>query len=91
MTVKQGLKLSAIVSKLNIKITNAEASETEIGKDLMMQIVTNAHLAEKEIISFVASTKKIKEEEAEEVDLIEFIKEFFKDSGALNFFKSAVK
>jgi len=44
-----------------------------------------------EIYSFIALENKISDEEAEEVDLILFVKKFMEDSGAMSFFKSAVK
>lgn len=90
ITMKQGLKMSAIIDKLEIKITNPEASSEQVGADLLMQIVTKAHKAENEIIAFVAEMKKCSVEDAENVDLIAFIKEIANDSGMKDFFKSAV-
>lgn len=91
LTLKQGIKLSAIIDKLNLKISDPRAPQEEVGADLMMQIVSKAHHAEKEIYSFVAEIKKCTIQEAEDIDLAEFIKELFSDTGAVNFFKSAVK
>src|SRR5690554_5084620 len=90
LTIRQGLKLSAIIDKLDIKITNAKASQEEVGADLMLQVISKAHKAEKEIISFVAEMKKVTSDEAAEIDLIEFMKEMFADSNVAAFFKSAV-
>lgn len=90
LTLKQGLKLSAIIDKLDIKISNPNAKAEEIGADLMMQIVRKAYKAESEIYAFVAETKGISAKEAENVDLIKFVKELVSDSGVINFFKSAV-
>jgi hypothetical protein len=91
MTIRQGLKLSGIIDKLGLKIENPKGSKEEVGSDLILQIVAKAHRAEKEIISFVAVEKKISEEAAADVDLIEFAKEMAKDSGIMGFIKSAVK
>jgi hypothetical protein len=91
LTLKQGLKLSAIIDKLDLKITDPKASQEQIGADMMMQIISKAHKAEKEIYAFVAEVKGITPQEAEKVDLIQLIKEMASDAGVVNFFKSAVK
>jgi len=91
LTLKQGLKLSAIIDKLDLKITDPKASQEQIGADLMIQIISKAHKAEKEIYAFVAEIKGITQQEAENVDLVQFIKEIAADAGVINFFKSAVK
>ena len=90
LTLKQGIKLSAIIDKLDLKITDPKASQENVGADLMMQIISKAHKAEQEIYSFIAEIKSISVKEAENVDLIEFIKEAVSDSGLMSFFKSAV-
>jgi hypothetical protein len=90
LTLKQGLKLSAIIDKLDLKITDPKASQEQIGADLIMQIISKAHKAEKEIYAFVAEAKGITPQEAENVDLVQFIKEIASDAGVINFFKSAV-
>lgn len=90
LTLKQGLKLSAIIDKLDIKISNPNAKPEEVGSDLMMQIVRKAHKAEQELYAFVAEIKGISVKEAEDVDLVQFIKEMVSDAGVKSFFKSAV-
>ena len=90
MTLKQGIKLSAIIDKLDLKITDPKADANKIGADLMMQIISKAHKAEKEIYAFVAEVKGITAQEAENIDLVQFIKEIASDAGVINFFKSAV-
>ena len=91
LTLKQGLKLSAIIDKLDLKITDPKADANKVGADLIMQIIAKAHKAEKEIYAFVAEAKGITQQEAENVDLVQFIKEIASDAGVINFFKSAVK
>lgn len=91
LTLKQGLKLSAIIDKLDLKITDPKASQEQIGAGLMMQIISKAHKAEKEIYAFVAEIKGITPQEAENIDLVQFIKELASDAGVVNFFESAVK
>lgn len=91
LTLKQGIKLSAIIDKLELKITDPNATQEQIGANLMMQIISKAHKAEQEIYAFVAEIKGISPEEAEKVDLVQFIKELVSDDGVRSFFKSAVK
>lgn len=91
LTLKQGLKLSAIIDKLELKINNPDANAEQVGADLMMQVISKAHKAEKEIYSFVAEIKGITIEEAQNINLIEFIKELVSDESVMGFFKSAVK
>ena len=91
LTLKQGLKLSAVIDKLDLKITDPKSDASKVGADLMMQIISKAHKAEKEIYAFVAETKGITPQEAEKADLVQFIKEIAADAGVVNFFKSAVK
>lgn len=91
LTIKQGIKMSAIIDKLEIKITDPKATAEQVGADVMLQIASKAHKAEKEIYNFVAEIKKISVKEAEDVNLIEFIKEMVSNPDVLGFFKSAVK
>jgi len=91
LTLKQGVKISAIVDKLNLKITDPEASQEKVGADIIMQVVRKAHLAEQEIYALVADIKKISVKEAEEVDLVAFIQELLPEKGLADFFKFAVK
>lgn len=89
LTIKQGLKLSAIIDKLDIKITNPNGKPEEVGADLLMQLARKAYKAEKEIYAFIAEIKGITPEEAENIDLVQFIKELASNAGIMNFFKSA--
>lgn len=100
LSLKRGLKLSAIVDKMNLEIKPArtdkngktvELTQNELGADLIMQTLKKAHKAENEIYAFVADVKKCTVEEAEDVDLVAFIKEIFSDLGTVDFLKSAVK
>lgn len=99
LSLKQGIKLSAIVDKLDLEVKTTKKNEKgeterltqqEVGADLIMQAVRKAHKAEQEIYNFVAEVKKITPNEAEEVDIVEFIKEMFSDAGTVDFLKSAV-
>ena len=91
MNIKQAMKLSAIIDKMGIKISNAKGSQEDIGADLIMQLVSKAYKAEKEIYAFISDLKKITPTEAEEIDLIEFIKEMQEVNNLKGFFTSANK
>lgn len=99
LTLKQGIKLSAIIDKLDLKIDfkrlkdeKGKISQEEFGGELVMQLVSKVHRAEKEIYAFAAEIKKCTIEEAEELDLVKFFTEdLISDPAAVNFFKSAVK
>lgn len=90
LTVKQGMKLSAIIDKMDIKINDPKATQEQIGADLIMQITRKAHKAEQEVYAFISEIKGIPAKEAESVDLVEFIKEVVSNPGFTSFFKSAV-
>lgn len=89
ITVRQGIMLSAIFDKLQVKITNPGANQEQVGADLIMQVVSKAHKAEQEIYLFIANMNKCTTQEAEEVDLIKFIKAMLADSGVRDFLTSA--
>lgn len=91
ITVRQGVKLSAIVDKLDISVTNPEAPKEQIGADLIKQVIKSVGKAEQEIYEFVASVKKCTVEEAEDVDLIKLLKDLFGDPDVRGLFQSAVK
>ena len=91
LTVKQGMKLSAIIDKMDIKINDPKASQEQIGADLIMQIVRKAYKAESEVYSFISETKGISVQDAQKTDLVAFIKETMSDPSVASFFKSAVK
>ena len=90
ITVKQVLKISAIIDKLDIKINNPDGKSEEIGADIILQIASKAHRASKELIDFIVSVKNCTIEDAENTDIITFVKEFV-DTDIVSFFKSAVK
>lgn len=91
MTIKQGMKLSAIIDKLDLRIENPKGDPEKVGADLLTQLVRKAYKAEKEICAFIADIKGITVQDAEKIDLMEFIKEVMPSKDELTvFFKSAV-
>jgi hypothetical protein len=91
LTIKQGLKISAIVDKMDLKITDPNGTQEQVGADMIMQSVRKAHKAEQEVYALVADIKGCTAAEAEKVDLVEFIKEVSNNAGIMDFFSSAVK
>lgn len=97
--MKQGIKLSAIVDKLDLQIPKVASTGTEAENkkaqeqaqaELMLQVVSKFHRAENEIYEFVSVYNKCTVEEAQEVDLVEFVKNIIKDVGVRDFLSSAV-
>ena len=85
------MQLSAIIDKIDIKITNPEANQSELGADLILQLISGAHKAEPQILNFIADIKKISSDEAADMDIIDFINEIKSEPGLKSFFTSAVK
>jgi len=91
LTIKQGFKISAIIDKLDLKVTDPKAPQEQVGADLMIQIISKAYKAEQEIYDLVAEIKGCTATEAEKIDLVGFIKEITSNAGVMDFFRSAVK
>lgn len=89
ITLKQGMKISAIIDKLNLKMPDAKDQE-QLGADLLLQVLSKAHKAEKEIYELVADIRGCTAKEAQEIDLAEFVQELLGDAGMRDFFSSAV-
>ncbi len=99
ITLKQGMKISAILDKMDLKLKtrtigkdgkSVPVSQEELGADLIMQALAKAHRAEKEIYSLVADIRGCTIKEAQDVDLVEFIRELVADEGVRDFLGSAV-
>jgi len=91
LTIKQAVKLSAVIDKLELKVTDPKASAEQVGADLLLQAVSRLHLAEKELYAFISEVKRISEDEAANVDAWEFVKELFSDPKVRPFFSRAAK
>ena len=92
LTIRQGVLLSAIIDKMDLKITNPKGTQSEVGADLIMQFVRRLHIADDEITTFVADVRKVSQEEAQQTDIVEFITDLLaKHPRLLSFFTSAVK
>lgn len=91
LTVKQGIKLAAIIDKMDLKIENPKADQEQVGADLMMQFVRKMPLAEQEIYEFIAAGKGITPEQAQNVDLVGYLTELLSDTSLASFFSQAAK
>lgn len=59
--------------------------QKQIGAELLLTLGKKLHLVKDELIQFISLYKEIPEEEAKEVDVIEFLKEISKDTGLKSF------
>ena len=88
MKTKILIKLSLIIDKMgiadDIKKIDKPTNE-EVGKELIMLLITNLHKAEDEIYGFIADYKDISREEAEEWDVIPLFKEILNIEGMKDF------
>src|SRR5690554_570174 len=90
ITIELGMKISAIVDKLDLKVPDPNKGQAFFGADLMMQFLAKAHRAKTEIYELVAEVKGCTVKEAKAVNLVEFIKEMGEVSGMRDFLSSAV-
>ena len=93
MNVKILSKISMIINKMEISSMlndvdfTKEISNEELGKMLIKAIIDNFYKAENEFIDLIASVKGISKEEAENIDVIEFVMELLKDEKIKSFLK----
>ena len=90
ITIEQGMKISAIIDKLDLKVPDPNKGQAFFGADLMMQVLGKAHRAKTEIYDLVAEVKGCTVKEAKAVNLMEFIKELGETEGIKDFLSSAV-
>ena len=88
MKTKILIKLSLIIDKMGIAddIKNIDKpTNEEVGKELIMLLITNLHKAENEIYDFISVFKGITKKEAEELDVIPIFKEILNIEGMKDF------
>ena len=90
ITIELGMKISAIVDKLDLKVPDPNKGQAFFGADLLMQVLAKAHRAKTEIYDLVAEVKGCTVKEAKAVNLMEFIKELGETEGIKDFLSSAV-
>lgn len=88
------MQLSACIDKMEIgeklKDLNVETGDEakdreELGKQLIILIITNLHKAKEEIYELIANYKKMSVEEAKKTEIIPIIKELLGVDGAIDF------
>lgn len=96
ITTKTLSKISLIINKmgisnlimdLNVETGNEDKDKELLVKRLLSLIIDNMYKAENEIVELIATTKGISEEEAQEEDVVEFIKELFRIDKIQSFLK----
>lgn len=88
MKTKILIKLSLIIDKMGIaeEIKKIDKpTDEEVGKELIMLLITNLHKAENEIYEFIASYKGVSKKEAEEIDVVPLFKEILSIEGMKDF------
>lgn len=90
MNTKTLCKMSLIINKMGIssvvnKMDFSTSSKEELGKEIIKAIIDNLYKAENEIIELMMIIKGITKEEAENEDVIAFIKELFSNDKLKSF------
>lgn len=91
MNVKILSKISMVINKMEISSMindidfTKEISNDELGKMLVKAILDNFYKAENEFIDLIALVKGISKEEAENVDVIQFVMDLLKDEKIKSF------
>lgn len=83
MIDKMGIKDS--LKNLEINTGDPKKDQEELGKELMVLLITNLHKAKEELYNLISSYKKIDIEAAKHIDIIEFLKEIFAIPGLKDF------
>ena len=65
--------------------SEVERLQKQIGAELLLTLGKKLHLVKDELVQFISLYKEISEEEAKQVDVIEFLKEIAKDKGLKSF------
>ena len=79
--------ISTLIMQLNVETGDEKKDREELVKQLVSLVVDNFYKAEDETIELIAMLKDITKEEAEEVDIIEFIKELISIDKIKDFLK----
>lgn len=88
------MNLSAIIDKMEIgqdlknmvvETGDEEKDKEEIGKQLIVLLITKLHKAKNEVYEFISEYKEIPIEEAKKVNAIEVIKEVLAVDGTTDF------
>lgn len=67
-----------------------ELLQKEIGAQVILKLGTKLYEVRDELVKFISVYRDISEEEAEKVDIVDFIKETLNDKGLTSFLKKQV-
>lgn len=88
-------KMSKILKKMNLKVAVEKGmSQEQVGFEIMNQVVSNLHLAEKEVSDFLGDLVGMSGDEFSELSIdetFEIISQFKELDGVANFLKLANK
>ena len=79
--------ISSLVLDLNIDTGNEKQDNEVLVKKLLSLIIDNLYKAEDELIELISQVKGITKEEAENVDIIEFVKDMLQIDKIKDFLK----
>lgn len=68
----------------------AESLQKEIGVQVVLKLGTKLYEVRDELIEFISVYKEISKEEAQKIDVVEFVKEVINDKGLTSFLKNQV-
>lgn len=94
LTTETIMNLSAIIDKMEIgqdlknmyvDTGNEERDNEEIGKQLIVLLITKLHKAKNEVYEFISEYKGISIEEAKKANAVEIIKEVLSIDGTTSF------
>ena len=79
--------ISSLIMQMNVETGDEKQDREELVKQLVSLVVDNFYKAEEEMIELIAMLKGITKKEAEEVDIIAFIKELISIDKIKDFLK----
>ena len=79
--------ISSLVMQLDVETGDEKQDRKELVKQLVALVIDNFYKAEEEMIELIAMLKGITKQEAEEVDIVSFIKELINNDKIKDFLK----
>lgn len=81
--------ISSFIMKLKVESGNEDDDKRELVKELIALFIDNLYKAENEVIDLISIMKGISKEDAENEDVISFIKSLFQDEKIKSFLQLA--
>lgn len=79
--------ISSLIMQLDVETGDEKQDRKELVKQLVALVIDNFYKAEEEMIELIAMLKDITKQEAEEVDIVSFIKELVNNDKIKDFLK----